>query len=838
MQNLIQDLKFALRQLRRAPGFALTAILTLALGIGANTAIFSLLDQALLRSLPVHDPASLVVLEGTGKMWQGHNSNNGGDSEGYFTYPMYRDLRDQATSFSGLIATAPASVGLVHANSPQVIDAEIVSGNYFTLLGVQPALGQLFTQAQDTQPNAIPVAVLSFDFWRNHLAADPTIAGQTVTLNGHPYQVLGVAAPGFRSAVWGQSPAVFVPMAMIDQIIPGHGKRLTDHTDKWMNILGRLKPGVSLAQAEASTAPLWHALRAEELKNLGIKSPRFTADYLTNSRLHILPGARGFSYSRDQFEKPLYAVMAMALLLLIIASVNVASLLLVRSAGRLREFSLRAALGASSARLVSQLLLEGLLIGVFGGAVGLLLAPVALRVLVSRLADPDGANAFVAALDTRVLFFNFAVPILVSLCFSLAPALQLRRPNLTGTLRESTGTGSGSLLTLRRVVVCLQIGLSVILLVSSGLFLRTLRNLRTVDVGFPTAHLVTFAIAPLLAGYTQESATTLQLRILDTLKGVPGVQAVTATNDEVLANHNSGSNVTVAGYTAPPDEQYDIEEPAVTADYFTVMQTPIVAGRAFTLDDNLTHPPVAIVNQTFSKHFCGAPTACLGRMMATGGGTGLKLDTQIVGIVRDSKHSGIRSDISPTMLRPLTQLPKVTGTNIYLRTFADAGHMLETTRRVMHSLDPALPLTGLMTLDQRIDSDLSNERLIAVLAISFGVLATLLAGIGLYGVLAYSTAQRTREIGIRMALGSSRFAVSSLILSDVLRLAALGVVIAIPVALGLGRLIRAQLYGVTAADPIILASVIGLIALVAFLAALIPARRAAAVDPSIALRAE
>jgi putative ABC transport system permease protein len=838
MQTVLPDLRFALRQLRRAPGFALTAILTLALGIGANTAIFSLLDQALLRSLPVHDPHSLVVLEATGRMWQGHNSSNGGDAEAYFTYPMYRDLRDHASSFSGLVATAPTNVGFVHANVPQIVQAEIVSGNYFNVLGVNPALGQVFTQAQDVQPLAAPVAVLSFDFWRNHLAADPAIVGQTVTLNGHPFQIVGVAAPGFRSAVWGESPGVFVPMAMLDQIIPGHGTRLTDHKDKWMNILGRLKPGVSTAQAEAATAPLWHSLRAEEFKNLGTSSPRFLADFVTDSRLHILPGARGFSYSRNDFQKPLLAVMAMAVLLLIIASVNVASLLLVRSAGRVREFSLRAALGASSSRLVSQLLLEGLLIGLLGAIVGLLLAPAALQVLVSRLGDPSGASAFNASIDPRILLFNFAVAMLVSLLFSLAPALQLRRPNLTSALRESTGTGSGSLLTLRRVVVSLQVGLSVILLVSSGLFLRTLQKLRTVDVGFPTAHLVTFSIAPRLAGYTTDATSGLQQRILDSLAAIPGVQSVAATNDQVLANHNMGGNVTVAGYNVPTDNDYDVEEPAVTPGYLDVMQTPVIAGRGLNDDDNLTHPPVAVVNETFSRHFCGSSIGCLGRMMATGGGNKILLDTQIVGIVRDSTHSGPRGSISPTMLRPLRQQPKVVATDLYVRTLASPASIIDSIRLVMHAVDPALPITGLMTLDQLLERDLQNERLIALLAASFGALATLLAGIGLYGVLAYSTAQRTREIGIRMALGSSRIAVSSLILKDVLRLAALGVVLAIPVALGLGRLIRVQLFGVTPADPVILISVVAIITSVAFLAALIPARRAAAVEPTIALRTE
>jgi putative ABC transport system permease protein len=370
LSNLAQDLRYATRQLRRAPAFAAIAIATLALGIGANTAIFSLIDQALLRALPVRDPNELVILEGTGKAWNGHFSNHGGDAEAYFTYPMYKDLRDQSHAFAGLIATAPSDIGYSFQGNAQTDRAEIVSGNYFNVLGVEPALGRVFTQADDTAPGANPVAVLSFDFWRNHLGANPNIVGQQVAINGQPFKI-----PGF-----------FVPMSMLDRIIPGAGKRLTDHTDKWMNILGRLNAGESRTQAETALAPLWHSLRAEELKSLGHRSSRFADDYLTRSRLHILPGASGFSYQRDDYQKPLFAIMAMAVLVLLIASVNVGSLLLVRAAARVREFSLRSALGARPTRIVQQLVLEGLLIGLGGGIAGMLLAPISPRPSSSRVA--------------------------------------------------------------------------------------------------------------------------------------------------------------------------------------------------------------------------------------------------------------------------------------------------------------------------------------------------------------------------------------------------------------------------------------------------------------------
>jgi len=841
MTAALQDLRFALRQIARSPAFVLTAVITLALGTGANTAIFSLLDQALLRSLPVRSPHQLVILEGTGDAWEEHSSTHGGDHAAYFSYPMYKDLRDRTHAFEGLIATAPANIGFARNGVSQNSKAEIVSGNYFTVLGVRPALGRLFTEVDDVGKDANPVAVLSYDFWRDHLGSDPTIVGAVASVNGHPFQIVGVAAPGFRSAVWGETPSLFVPMSMLDQIVPGKGKRLIDHTDRWMNILGRLRPGESYAAAEAATQPLWHALRAEELKALGTRSKRFTDDFVTASRIRVLPGAKGFSYQRDEFRKPLLAVMAMALLVLLIASVNVASLLLVRSASRIREFSLRYALGAGSARILQQLLLEGLLIGIAGGVAGMLLAPAAIRALLHQI-DGDQTNlAFSPSIHGRLLLFNFAVALAVSVLFSLAPALHLRRTDLTLAMRQTSGTSSGfigSMLSFRRIVVCLQIGLSVLLLVGAGLFVRTMQKLRAVDVGFTTAHLVTFGINPKLSGYAPAAVPALHQRVIETLSALHGVQSVAATDDPELAGNGQGGNVTVSGYTAPPDEQFDIEEPYVSPPYFSTFRIPLLAGRTFTDADAAGGQLVAIVNETFAKHFCGSAEACLGRQLAGGAGNHLKLNTEIVGVARDTRHEGIRQGVDPTLFRPLKQSPDPERLFLYLRTSSDPAQFLPTVRRAMQQLDPTLPLTDLRTMEAQIDDSLSNERMITLLAVSFGLLATLLAGVGLYGVLAYSTAQRTREIGIRIALGSSRLAVSRIVVADVLRPTGIGIALALPVAFGLSRLLRSQLFGVSPADPAILLGVVLLITLVALAAALLPARRAASVSPTEALRSE
>jgi putative ABC transport system permease protein len=835
MQSLIQNLRFSLRQIRRSPGFMITAVLTLALGVGANTAIFSLLDQALLRSLPVRNPERLVVLSATGKSWDGHTSDNGAGVERSFSYPMYRELRDRGGAFDGLIATAPATIGVTLKNASDTAYAEIVSGNYFTVLGVPAAVGRLMTQVDDKTPGANPVVVLSFNYWKTHFGSDPSVVGQTLSINGTPFQVIGVSGPAFQSAIWGEVPDVFVPMSMLEQVIPGKGGRLLDHKDRWMSIMGRLKDSMSPEQAQVAMAPLWHALRADELKALGHQSQRFTDEFLTHSQLQMLQGSRGLSFSRDSLRKPLLAVMAMAILVLLIATVNVASLVLVRSAGRVREFSLRYALGASTWHILQQLLIEGLLIGVAGGATGLLIAPAAIRVLVQQLSS-DGATAFQTTLDARLLAFNFAIALAVSVIFSVAPAIQLIKPDLVSSLKQQAATATGGALTVRRFIVSLQVGLSVLLLVGSGLFVRTMQNLRHVDTGFNTSHLVTFEINPKLSGYTNEKIPAVHQRVVDAMAALPGVQSVGATTDVELANNGHTGNVTVEGYTPPPDEDFIVEGPRVNADFFHAMQVPLLAGRSFSESDDSGHPLVGIVNESFVKHYFSSTTAAIGKRVGRGGGK-VQFMT-IVGVAKDTKHVNLREPAVPTLYTPLRQEASPNQLFLYLRTGTPPEQTFTMIRQAMKQIDAGLAIDKMRTMDEQIDTTLSNEKMIELLAISFGLLATILAGIGLYGVLAYSTAQRTREIGIRIALGSTRFDVSRLVLADVLRLAGIGVAVAIPCSMLLSMLLRSQLFGISTADPLTLGAVVLLIAVVALVAALVPAQRASSVDPTTALRSE
>jgi predicted permease len=485
---------------------------------------------------------------------------------------------------------------------------------------------------------------------------------------------------------------------------------------------------------------------------------------------------------------------------------------------------------------VQQLLLEGVLIGIAGGAAGLLIAPMCIRALVQRLAA-DGSTPFSTQLDARLLAFNFAIALAVSVLFSLAPAMQLVRPDIVNALKQQTSTISGGTLSFRRLIVSLQVGLSVLLLVGAGLFVRTMQNLRLVHPGFNTSHLITFHIDPLLSGYTKEKVPLLHKTVLDAMATLPGVQAVGATNDQELADTRRQGNVTVEGYNAPPDEEIPVEIPSVTADFFHALQVPLLAGRTFSESDDASHPPVAIVNESFVKHYFSSPAAAIGRRVALGGGNDLTFLT-IVGVTGDIKHRTLRDAASITLFTPLVQAENPDQLFLYLRTTMAPEQSFAVVRQAMKQIDPGLAVDAMRTMDAQIDTTLSNERMIELLAISFGLLATTLAGVGLYGVLAYSTAQRTREIGIRIALGSTRLGVSRLVLMDVLRLAGIGVAVAIPCSVFLSRLLRSQLFGISTADPLTLCAVVVLIALVALGAAIIPARRASSVNPTVALRAE
>jgi predicted permease len=836
MTSLLQDVRYSLRQLRQKPGFAVIAILTLALGIGANTAIYSLLDQALLRRLPVQHPEQLVMLRYLGSN-TGRISSYGGDDKNYFSYPLYKDLRDRNSVFSGVIATDAVGVGVQWRNQPEVVGGELVSGNYFEVLGVRPALGRLFVSSDDQTQNANPVVVLSFSYWKRAFASDPQIAGQTVLINGHPFVVLGVAQAGFHSVVAGQTPDIFAPMMMKPQITPDWND-LDNRRSAWLNIIARLKPGVTAAQAEAGINPLWYSIRADELKEIKDASASFHEKFLDKSHLLLLDASKGFSPLREFMRTPLLILMGMVGLVALMACANVASLLLVRAASRVREMSVRYALGAERTRIIRQLLVEGLLLGLSGGLLGILAAPQISVFLTKQLTGTTtGEIPFSPSLDLRVLLFNFGLAVVVSVIFSLAPAIQFWRPDLMSTLKQQVVTAGGPL-RFRRLSVAVQIGLSLLLLVGAGLFVRTLRNLKSLDLGFTPDHLITFKIDPKLAGYSKDQTPRLYQRVLEGVQRLPGVRSVGATNSAEINDSGNTSNITVAGYKDKPDEDMNVQHSLVTPRYFSTLNIQLLAGREIIESDNTQTAKVVVVNEKFAKYFFGSAQQAIGRNFGWGGGNGTKIDIQIVGVVKDAKHRTVRGDIDRTVFQPYLQDLGPNALTFYIRTTQPPQSAQSSIRVAMQGLDSKLVLDSFLTMEEQIDSNLGVERMIALLATAFAGLALFMAAVGLYGVLAYSTAQRTREIGVRIALGASRGSVMKMVLMEVLWLAGAGIVVSLPLTLLLTWTLRSQLYGVSSTDPWTIGVVTLVLAAVAVFSASLPARRAAKVDPMVALRYE
>ena len=536
MQTFVQDIRYALRQLRKSPGFTLTVIVTLALGLGANAAVFTLFDQVLLRMLPVERPKELVRFLWTGA-FSGSASSFGGDDQNYFSYPMYKDLRDHSGVFQGMLAADRTGVGVSWHNQAENKDAEIVSGNYFQLLGLKPALGRLLSPQDDTAKNANPVVVLSYEYWKARFAASRNVVGQTLLINGRSFTIVGVAPENFQSAIGGYRPGLFIPVSMAEIAIPvmAQGDVLNNHQSIWLTLVARLKPGVSATQAEAGLGPLWHSLRAYELTLYKSRTEHFKRDFLDNSRLKVVDDSTGFSPGRTELKTPLIILMSMAGLLIAMCAINVATLLLLRAAGRAREMSMRYALGAKRSRIVSQLLVEGGLLGLAGAAAGLALAPAVATTLVRLLTSADpGEEPYSASVDGRMLLFMLGISLAVSLLFSIAPVLHFLRPDLASALRQNAGTASKNSQRFRKVAVGAQIALSVLLLGGAGLFVRTLDNLRHQSVGFDTGHLATFSLDPTSSGYGEDRTPQIVTNALEALHQIPGVTNVSATTDPEL----------------------------------------------------------------------------------------------------------------------------------------------------------------------------------------------------------------------------------------------------------------------------------------------------------------
>ena len=834
MTSLVPDLRFALRGIRRSPLFTSVAILSLALGIGANTAIFTLMDQLMLRELPIKDPDQLVVLYQRGA----HNGSNMG--RWMHSYPIYRDFQQKAAPFSEVLCRRLVSTSVSVDNTTERVDAEMVSGNYFAMLGVKPAAGRLFNSREDDRVYmGHPVVALSYDYWVNRFNRDPNVVGKKILVNNYPMTIVGVSAPGFSGLDPAVSPAIRVPILMKEALAPEWWwVQVEDRRTRWVQVFARLKPGYTAESARGPLQGLFHQIREYETTLPAAKdwSP-YARDQFLRGTVHVERAATGYSDLRNSFSKALIVLMCMVGLVLLIACANVANLLIARAFARQKEIAVRLSIGASRGQLVRQLLVESLVLSFAGGAAGVALAIAMTRGLLALVPSEGSPLLIRPEPDLRILLFTLALTFLTGLVFGLVPALRASRPDLWTTLKDAVGTlvGQSGSLFLRKGLVAAQVALSFLLLFGAGLFVRSLQNLKATNTGFRDPdNLVTFQLSPALNGYDAPRTVHFYEELLDHLRAIPGVKSAALASDPLLAGDEWDSTTSVEGHQAKDGEDMQAFMNALSPGYFQTMGIPILEGRDFDRRDVIKDSKVAIVNQKFARHFFGDKSA-VGRHIGRGGGPGTKLDTEIIGVVADSLFEGPREGVHRQVFVPNWNNG---GVAFYVRVGLGSASVYSLIRSEVRKLDPSMPVYQFKTLAGQLDETLLTERLIALLSAGFGLLATLLAAIGLYGVMAFVVARRTKEMGLRMALGARASAVIWLVMKEVLLLLAIGLAIGVPSAFGLGRFVAAQLYGIKPSDPWTAAASMAMLIMVATMAGLIPAQRASRIDPILALRYE
>jgi predicted permease len=830
---MLNDLRFALRSFRRSPVFAASAIACLALGIGANTAIFSLLDQVLLRSLPVADPERLVLFHTGGQDMGRSMSDN--QTAAVFSYPMYRDLRDRSRAFSGVISRASAPVSVAGPSATTRGTAEMVSGNLFEVLSVRAAIGRTLTKDDDMTPGAHPVIVLSYGYWMREFGGDPAILNRKLVVNGYPMTVVGVADGRFHGVLSGQTPDLYVPIAMKRQITPGwYG--LDDRQTRWLNILARLKPGLSPERAQAGADSVWRSVRADELATFPHMPERLQHEYLSR-RLELHAASQGINELKESWRSPLLVVMAMVALVLLIACANVANLLMARAAGRRREVAIRLSIGARRAAILRQLLAESMLLSAAGGLAGLVLARWTAAGLLRLMPEDVAGNWLLAAIDARVLCFTVLVAAATGLVFGCAPLALFHGIELGPALKDQgSGAGSGLKQTrFRRGVVAAQVALALVLMIGAGLFARSIVNLMNTDPGFRPQNLLTFSVDPQLNGYDHAREVVFFRELQGRLSRVPGVESSGSAAMGPFGEGGRGANVTIEGYRARDDDEARSQWDTVSPWYFRTLGIPVVAGREFSDRDDAASSKAVVVNDAFSKKYFGDRNP-VGSHMTFGGGN--VLDREIVGVVRENRQGDLRHPPGPFVFVPYPQDKDLGRMTFYVRSYRGDAELAREVRSLVREMDGNLPVYNVKSMSVRIGQSLYTDRLIATLATAFGVLATLLAAVGLYGVIAYTVARRTAEIGIRVALGAVPRDVVWLVMREVLLVAGGGIAIGLPAALALGRVVESQLFGIHANDPAVFAAAALALAAAATLAGYVPARRALAIDPMRALRYE
>jgi predicted permease len=828
VDSIGQDLKYGIRQLRLNPGFTLAAVLSLALGIGANTAIFTLFDQIVLRLLPVQNPRELVQLRVEG----GRVGSNSGDGLHTFSHPTYLALRDRNTVFSGLTGQLVQNASLVGEDRSEMIRVGMVAGNFFNVLGVQPHLGRLLTQDDDRTRLGHPVAVLQYDFWQKRFAGAREIVGSSIRLNGSSFTVIGVSAPGFEGTDVGLQTQVWTPV-MMKPIITPTWDALDDERYAWFYLFGRLKPGVSIEEAQASMRVLYRQRQEEELQGQFFQRFPETRDRFLRQSFMLIPASRGQSNIRFSFERPLIVLQWLVGIVLLIACTNVANLLLARGAARGRELAIRGALGAGRGRLVRQLLVESVLLALAGGTAGLFMSSWMTRGLV-RILPYDPANLSLSTSpDLRILLFTMGITLLTALFFGLVPALQGSRVSPGTVLKEEAGSIAGGHVRLRKFFVALQVGLSCLLLIGAGLFARTFQNLKNVDLGFNTENVVLFGVRP--ATVYDDARKLLTYRsLIEGLATVQGVKAVGANRQMLLTGGRWDSSITIPGVEAKDGNQPWSFFNAITPGYFEALGITVKAGRDLRWSDWGGSKKLCLVNEALVREYLDGANA-VGRLMAQG--TRSTPDTEIIGVFSNARYEDVRGNIPRQVFVSMdSSIRTISGVNVFARIQGDPRVVMPQLREQARRVDSNLIVSDMRTLDEQLNRRLSNERLLSFLSVGFALLASLLAVVGLHGVLTFVVARRTREIGIRMALGADKGKVIRLIMWEMLPVILIGIAAGMITGLLCGRFVESQLFGVKATDTLVLVSSVAVLLTASMLSAFIPAWRASRIDPMASLR--
>jgi putative ABC transport system permease protein len=832
MNGLLRDVRLALRRVLGSPGLTSLIVLTFALGIGANTAVFSLFDQVLLRSMPVKDPGRLVLIDTPGPNSGLFESNKNFPNP--ISYPMFKDFRDKTDVFDGVLAYLPTSVFFGVDSNTERVQASLVSGTFFEVLGLQASKGRLIASSDDVTVGGHPVVVISHSYWQRRFGSDPNIVGKAVRINAATMDIIGVAPPNFRGLEVGQDTQAYVPLTMKRLVTPTWDE-LESRRAMFLTPVARLKPGITMAQAQVRLDVLYKQILAEEVKTMTRNSEKFRERFVKKS-IELHPGGAGASGFREAAEAPFKILLATASLVLFIGCLNIANLLLTRATKRRKEIAVRLSLGGTRARLVRELVVEGAVLASLGLIAGLVVAYVGGQLLVETLPDPDARALLSFSLDARVLGFAGFLAFLGVVVSSIVPAIQGTRVALTPSLREGSGATAAGGRRTRNALVVGQLALSLALLVGAGLLARSLFNLAGRPVGYDTEHIVSFGLSPALAGYDEAQKRSLFERVATEIMAQPNVASVGLSDNSLLTNSNSSSTIKIPGYTPAEEENMNPLWLQVSPSFFTTIGAPIVSGRGFDERDGASAPLVAIVNESFAKQYYKGKNAVGLRFGRNRGDT---YDFEIVGVVKDFRQSSVNEvEGRRQVFFPYAQEKVLGAMTYYVRARGSEAGLVDTLRSIVTRIDPSVPPTGFATLAQTRADSIAAERTMAYLASVFGAIALLLAALGLYGVLSHGVSQRFREIGVRVAIGAQPGDIVRLILGQAGRLVAAGLVLGIPVAAGVAFLVQSQLFGVPRFDVASIATAFAVLAGSAILAAYLPASRAARVDPSKTLRYE